>query len=152
MTTDPEKSFEFPQQYLEKVKTVHQYGGFGSEGWVHNQWILPHTEKFTSVTTSMLLKMEIICMTVKKSFLPLHVFPTMHNNCMSYDVPNNVLPHYPFGHRWDNWHELVTCSSVCFVSYQILSIQKWIPSVAMVEISDLPTMGYLTFRCVKIPP
>jgi len=29
---DPERSFEFPKEYLERVRTVHQDGGFGSEG------------------------------------------------------------------------------------------------------------------------
>ena len=30
---DPERSYDFPKEYLERVKKVHQYGGFGSEGY-----------------------------------------------------------------------------------------------------------------------
>ena len=29
---DPERSYDFPKAYLDKVKRVHQEGGFGSEG------------------------------------------------------------------------------------------------------------------------
>ncbi|XP_065907105.1 phenylalanine--tRNA ligase alpha subunit-like [Dysidea avara] len=59
---DPEKSFEFPQQYLEKVKTVHQYGGFGSEGYKY-EWKLEEAQKnilrthTTAVSARMLYKL-----------------------------------------------------------------------------------------------
>lgn len=30
---DPERSYDFPKEYLENVKKVHQEGGYGSEGY-----------------------------------------------------------------------------------------------------------------------
>jgi len=32
INTDPAEAHEFPMEYLEKVKTVHSVGGYGSQG------------------------------------------------------------------------------------------------------------------------
>lgn len=31
--TDPQYAEEFPMDYLEKVKTIHSVGGYGSQGY-----------------------------------------------------------------------------------------------------------------------
>lgn len=41
---DPEKSTEFPQDYLERVKTMHEVGGHGSVGYRYN-WKLEEAQK-----------------------------------------------------------------------------------------------------------
>lgn len=40
---DPERSYDFPKEYLEKVRKVHQDGeGCGSEGYDNNNYYSNH--------------------------------------------------------------------------------------------------------------
>lgn len=58
----PQKSYKFPQEYLEKVKTVHSKGGYGSQGYGYD-WKIEEAQKnllrthTTAVSARMLYKL-----------------------------------------------------------------------------------------------
>ncbi|XP_037045807.1 phenylalanine--tRNA ligase alpha subunit, partial [Bradysia coprophila] len=58
----PSKSYKFPEEYLERVKTVHSKGGFGSQGYGYD-WKIEEAQKnllrthTTAVSARMLYKL-----------------------------------------------------------------------------------------------
>lgn len=58
----PSKSYKFPEEYLERVKTVHSKGGYGSQGYGYD-WKLEEAQKnllrthTTAVSARMLYKL-----------------------------------------------------------------------------------------------
>ena len=49
---DPECSYTFPMDYLDRVKTVHEKGGHGSKGWV--RVVVLMCELWTSIVYNLL--------------------------------------------------------------------------------------------------
>lgn len=72
--TDPKTSDKFPMDYLEKVKSVHSHGGFGSQGYGY-EWSIDEAKKnllrthTTAVSARMLHKLA-----QKKMFEPVKYF------------------------------------------------------------------------------
>lgn len=78
--SDPQFSDDFPKDYLEKVKTVHSTGGFGSQGYKYD-WKIDETRKnllrthTTAVSARMLYKAaERYRQNPEEPFTPLKYF------------------------------------------------------------------------------
>ncbi|XP_054278644.1 phenylalanine--tRNA ligase alpha subunit [Macrosteles quadrilineatus] len=71
---DPKKSEKFPQDYLERVKSVHSKGGYGSQGYRY-EWSIEEAQKnllrthTTAVSARMLYKLA-----QEESFKPVKYF------------------------------------------------------------------------------
>lgn len=72
--SDPQYSYTFPEDYLQRVKTVHSKGGYGSQGYGYN-WKLQEAQKnllrthTTAVSARMLYKLA-----QQKKFTPVKWF------------------------------------------------------------------------------
>ncbi|CAG9772645.1 unnamed protein product [Ceutorhynchus assimilis] len=78
--SDPQRSDYFPEFYLQKVKTVHSKGGYGSQGYGYN-WKLEEAQKnllrthTTAVSARVLYKYAQMPRLIrKKNFVPLKLF------------------------------------------------------------------------------
>ncbi|XP_023692026.1 phenylalanine--tRNA ligase alpha subunit [Paramormyrops kingsleyae] len=72
--SDPALAYEFPQEYLERVKTIHSQGGYGSQGYKYD-WKLEEAQKnilrthTTAVSARMLYKLA-----QQEQFTPVRYF------------------------------------------------------------------------------
>ncbi|XP_060527125.1 phenylalanine--tRNA ligase alpha subunit [Cylas formicarius] len=72
--SDPQFSYKFPESYVEKVKTVHSKGGYGSQGYGYD-WKLEEAQKnllrthTTAVSSRMLYQLG-----QQKEFKPIKLF------------------------------------------------------------------------------
>nr|CRZ24788.1 Bm10312 [Brugia malayi] len=71
--SDPEKSFSFPEDYLQRVKNVHTEGGYGSKGYNYD-WKLEEAQKNVLRTHTTAVSAHQLYKLAKKGFKPTKMF------------------------------------------------------------------------------
>eukprot|EP00053_Salpingoeca_punica_P010537 m.94789 g.94789 ORF g.94789 m.94789 type:complete len:495 (+) comp15423_c0_seq1:108-1592(+) len=71
--SDPAKTVTFPEDYLERVKTVHEKGGFGSQGYGYD-WDRNEAEKNILRTHTTAISSRMLYELAKKPFKPVKYF------------------------------------------------------------------------------
>ncbi|KAK6113322.1 phenylalanine--tRNA ligase alpha subunit [Brugia pahangi] len=71
--SDPEKSFSFPEDYLQRVKNVHTEGGYGSKGYNYD-WKLEEAQKNVLRTHTTAVSAHQLYKLAKEGFKPTKMF------------------------------------------------------------------------------
>ncbi|VDD91983.1 unnamed protein product [Enterobius vermicularis] len=71
--SDPANSFNFPEDYLERVKTVHSKGGYGSKGYNY-EWKLEEAQKNVLRTHTTAVSARQLYKLAQNNFRPVKLF------------------------------------------------------------------------------
>uniref|UniRef100_A0A0R3RH18 phenylalanine--tRNA ligase n=1 Tax=Elaeophora elaphi TaxID=1147741 RepID=A0A0R3RH18_9BILA len=71
--SDPERSFNFPEDYLQRVKKVHAEGGYGSKGYNYD-WKLEEAQKNVLRTHTTAVSAHQLYKLAKEGFKPTKMF------------------------------------------------------------------------------
>lgn len=71
--SDPEKSYDFPEDYLQRVRKVHVEGGYGSKGYNYD-WKLEETQKNVMRTHTTAVSARQLYKLAQEGFKPTKMF------------------------------------------------------------------------------